>query len=352
VVLDVKFLRTFTEKVFLRLGIPDEHARIAADVLIEADLRGFDSHGLARLFHCFNRIKKGLIETKPKIEIEWLSPTTGLCDGKNGVGMVVAWYAMKACLSRAEEFGSAFLTVCRSNHFGIAGYFSSMALPFDMIGIAMSNASPRVVPTGSTKGVLGTNPMSIAIPNKENTPFVLDMSTSAVSSGKIDVAMRKGAEIPDGWVYPSRQPFLDSEGVVPMSVLQYPLGGREKTSGYKGYGLALMVDILSGVLSGANSGSRLSSAKKNDTKANIGHFFGAMQIKGFQPTEKFSDNLHLLIQDIRSSPTEAQVEKIFIPGEPEMNKKQERQKEGVPLLPQVLEKLKQIAFELDIDFLN
>ena len=350
--LDVKFLRSFTEKVFLRLGVPDEHATIAADVLIEADLRGFDSHGLARLFHCFNRIKKGLIETKPEIEIEWLSPTTGHCNGSNGIGMVVAWYAMRACLTRAEEFGSAFLTVCRSNHFGIAGYFSSMALPFDMIGIATSNASPRVVPTGGTAGVLGTNQMSIAIPNKGKTPFILDMATSAVSSGKIDVAMRTGAEIPDGWIYPSRRPFLDSEGVVPMSVLQYPLGGQEKTGGYKGYGLALMVDILSGVLSGANSGSRLSSAKKNDTEANIGHFFGAMQIEGFQPTAKFSENFDRLIQDIRSSPLEPEVEKVFIPGEPEIISKQERQKKGVPILPQVLEKLKQIAFELDINFTN
>lgn len=344
---DVDTLRDFTEKVFGRLGVPPEDVRIAADVLIEADLRGFDSHGVARLFPCYNRIKKGLIEAKPKIKIKWLTPTTGHCNGGNGLGMVVGYHAMKACLSRAKEFGSAFLTVNRSNHFGIAGYYSSMALDLNMIGIAMSNASPRVVPTGGTTGILGTNPISVAIPRKGNPPFILDMSTSAVSSGKLDVFVRKGMEIPEDWVYPSVEPFLDSEGVVPMSVLQYPLGGRKITSGYKGYGLALMVDILSGVLSAANFGSRLASSK-TETEANMGHFFGAMQIKGFRRIKELNKDFDLLVQDIKSSPPEPGVEKILIPGEPEILNKKENYKKGIPLLPTVLEKLRQIGLELNL----
>jgi len=344
---DVDTLRDFTEKVFGRLGVPPEDVRIAADVLIEADLRGFDSHGVARLFACFTRINKGLIEAKPKIKIKWLTRTTGYCNGGNGLGMVVGYHAMKACLSRAKEFGSAFLTVNHSNHFGIAGYYSSMALDWDMIGIAMSNASPRVVPTGGTTGILGTNPISVAIPRKGNPPFILDMSTSAVSSGKLDVFVRKGMEIPEGWVYPSVEPFLDSEGVVPMSVLQYPLGGKKITSGYKGYGLALMVDILSGVLSAANFGSRLASSK-TETEANMGHFFGAMQIKGFRRIKELNKDFDLLVQDIKSSPPEPGVEKILIPGEPEILNKKENYKKGIPVLPPVLDKLKQIGFELNI----
>jgi LDH2 family malate/lactate/ureidoglycolate dehydrogenase len=344
---DVDTLRDFTEKVFGRLGVPPEDVRIAADVLIEADLRRFDSHGVARLFPCFTRIKKGLIEAKPKIKIKWLTPTTGHCNGGNGLGMVVGYHAMKACLSRAKEFGSAFLTVNRSNHFGIAGYYSSMALDLNMIGIAMSNASPRVVPTGGTTGILGTNPISVAIPRKGNPPFILDMSTSAVSSGKLDVFVRKGMEIPEDWVYPSVEPFLDSEGVVPMSVLQYPLGGRKITSGYKGYGLALMVDILSGVLSAANFGSRLASSK-TETEANMGHFFGAMQIKGFRRIKELNKDFDLLVQDIKSSPPEPGVEKILIPGEPEILNKKENYKKGIPLLPTVLEKLRQIGLELNL----
>ena len=350
ILFDVDVLRDFTEKVFNRIGVPTEDAKIAADVLIEADLRGFDCHGVARLYPCFARIQRGLIETNPKIEVEWLTPTTGYCNGGNGIGMVVGWHAMNACIGQAKEFGSAFLTVCRSNHFGIAGYYSSMAIGFDMIGIAMSNASPRVVPTGGTTGILGTNPISVAIPRKGNPPFILDMSTSTVSSGKLDVAVRKGLEIPEGWVYPSVEPFLDSEGVVPMSVLQYPLGGRKETSGYKGYGLAMMVDILSGVLPGANFGSRLAASKQSDSEANIGHFFGAMKIAGFREVEEFNKGFELFVEDIKSSPLEPGVENIFIHGEPEIFRKKENQNKGIPILPSVMKKLKQIASELNLNF--
>lgn len=350
ILVESDLLRKFTERVFERLGVPSADARVAADVLIEAELRGFDCHGLARLFPCFTRIKRGLIAPKPTIRIQWLTSTTGCCDGGNGLGMVVGWYAMKACITRAGESGSAFLAVKRSNHFGIAGYYSSMALEFDMIGIAMSNASPRVVPTGGTTGILGTNPISVAIPGRkgECAPFVLDMSTSAVSSGKIDVQVRKGKEIPNGWVYPSVKPFLDSEGVVPMSVLQYPLGGHTITGGHKGYGLALAVDILCGVLSGANYGSRLAASKSPDAEANIGHFFGALQLHGFRPLDEFSRDLTSLVQDVRSSPPEPGVEGIFIPGEPEVLKKERNQKAGIPVLPAVLSHLRQICSETQV----
>ena len=349
VLIDAEVLRDFTEKVFQRLEVPSEDAKIAADVLIEADLRGFDCHGVARLFPCFSRIKRGLIEVNPKIKIEWLTHTTGHCDGGNGLGMVVGWHAMKACLSRAEEFGSAFLAVNGSDHFGIAGYYSSMAFDSGMIGIAMTNGSPRVVPTGGTTGILGTNPISVAVPRKQGPPFILDMSTSVVSSGKIDVLVSKRREVPNGWVYPSVKPFLDSQGVVPMSVLQYPLGGKKITGGHKGYGLGLMVDILSGVLSGANFGSRLAASKKADTQANIGHFFGAMKISGFRPVDEFNKDFDSLVQDIKSSPLEPDTERIFIPGEPEIMTRKQNQKNGVPVLPSVVEKLRHIASELDLE---
>lgn len=343
-------LRSFTEWVFIKTGVPSEDAKIAADVLIEADLRGFDCHGLARLYPCFQRIKKGLIETNPQIEIKWLTPTTGYCNGGNGIGMVVGWHAMQACILKASELGAAFLTVKRSNHFGIAGYFSSMALDSNMIGLAMCNASPCVVPTGGSSGILGTNPISLAVPGEEMGPFILDMSTSAVSSGKIDVALRKGEKIPAGWVYPSVEPFLDSEGVAPMSVLQYPLGGTKETGGYKGYGLALMVDILAGVLSGANFGSRLAASKKSDAKADVGHFFGAWQISGFRAMDEFCRDFDILGRDIKSSPLEAAVEKILLPGELELLSKKANRKKGIPILPATIAQLQKIAAELDIDF--
>lgn len=340
-------LRKFTQRVFECLGVPAKDAWIAADVLLEADLRGFDCHGVARLFPCYNRIRRGLIETNPNIDINWVTPTTGFCDGGNGLGMVVGYQAMKACLSRAEEFGSAFLAISRSNHFGIAGYYSSMALSENMIGITMSNASPRVVPTGGTTGILGTNPISVAVPRRTKPHIILDMATSAVSSGKLDVAVRKGVEIPEGWVYPSVKPFLDEDGVVPMSVLHYPLGGSEDTGGYKGYGLALMVDVLCGVLSGAHFGRKLSASKK-DVEANIGHFLGAMKVSGFRQQEDFDRDLDLLIKDVKSSPREAGVEEILIPGEPEASAKRKHRVGGIPVSPQAWKKIQQIAIELDL----
>lgn len=347
VFLGVEPLRTFTQRVFEGLGVTKEDAWIAADVLIEADLRGFDCHGVGRLFPYYNRIRKGFIETKPDITITWVTATTGHCDGGNGIGMVVGHRAMKACIARAEEFGSAFLAVSRSNHFGIAGYYSSMALAENMIGITMTNASPRVVPTGGTTGILGTNPISVSVPRMTKPPFVLDMATSAVSSGKLDVAVRKGRDIPGSWVYPSVKPFLDKEGVVPMSVLQYPLGGSSETGGYKGYGLALMVDILCGALSGAHSGSRLAASKK-DVEANIGHFFGAMKVAGFRQTKDFDRDLELLIEEVKSSPREKGIEQIYIPGEPEASAKGRLREGGIPVLPQAWKKLQQIAEELDL----
>lgn len=346
---DAVALRGFTERVLVGLEVPPDDARIAADVFIEGDLRGFDSHGVARLPWFVKRIRLGLIAVKPAVCIEWLTSTTGRCDGGNGLGMVVGHRAMAACIERASDVGAAFVAVKNSNHFGIAGYYSSMALPFNMIGIALSNASPRVVPTGGTTGILGTNPLSVAVPRRSGHPFILDMSTSAVSSGKIDVKVRKGEKVPDGWVYPSVEPFLDSTGVVPMSVLQYPLGGKRETGGHKGFGLGLLVDILSGVLAGANFGSRLSASQTPGTTSNMGHFFGALQIPGFRDAQGFDEDLGTLMRDVTSSPPESGIDRIFVPGEPEMIRREENLRMGVLVLPAVAEQLRRLASELGLD---
>lgn len=346
---DASALRRFTADVLVALGVPPADAHIAADVIVEGDLRGFDSHGVARLPWFVKRIRLGLIAVRPEIAIEWHTPTTGCCDGGNGLGMVVGQRAMAACIERAAEAGTGFLAVKGSNHFGIAGYYSSMALPYDMIGIALSNASPRVVPTGGTTGILGTNPLSVAVPRRNGHPFILDMATSAVSSGKIDVQVRKDEKVPEGWVYPSVEPFLDATGVVPMTVLQYPLGGRRETGGYKGFGLGLLVDILSGVLSGANTGSQLSASQTPGTISNMGHFFGALQVLGFRDAQGFGDDIGALCRDVTSSPREPGVDRIFVPGEPEMIRRNEYLRAGVPVLPAVAEQLRRLASELGLD---
>jgi LDH2 family malate/lactate/ureidoglycolate dehydrogenase len=342
-------LRSFTEDVLSRLGVPAADARLASDVFIEADLRGFDSHGVARLPWFVRRIQLGLIAVDPVVSVRWITPATGHCDGGNGLGMVVGHRAMAACIDRARETGAAFLAVRGSNHFGIAGYYSGMALAHGMIGLAMSNASPRVVPTGGTTGVLGTNPLSAAVPRRHGRPFILDMSTSAVSSGKIDVQLRKGSPVPDGWVYPSVEPFLDASGVVPMSVLQYPLGGRSVTGGHKGFGLGLLVDILSGVLSGANTGRRLAASQTPGTTSDMGHFFGALQVAGFADASAFERDLDRLAADVTSSPPEDGVERVMLPGEPEMIRREAQATLGVPVLPAVVERLRDVARQVGLE---
>jgi LDH2 family malate/lactate/ureidoglycolate dehydrogenase len=347
--ISVRKLYRFIEDVFIHLHIPSNDAKISANILLEAELRGFGCHGIARLLHYVERLQNGLIESHPQVSIKWLSETTGFCDGGNGLGMVVSYNAMKNCIDKAKKTSSAFLTVNNSNHFSIAGYYSSMAIEHDMIGIAMTNASPRVVPTGGTTGKLGTNPISIAIPRQKGNPFILDMSTSVVSSGRIDNQLRKNEKIPEGWTYPSSTPFLDDEGVAPMSVLQLPLGGNKLTSGYKGYGLGLMVDILCGVLSGANFGTDLKSSKMSDQRANIGHFFGAIKISGFTDKDRFYDDIEKLIVDIKDSPLEKETDKILIAGEREAEMKKYYRKNGIPVLKPVLEKMNEICDKLKIN---
>jgi LDH2 family malate/lactate/ureidoglycolate dehydrogenase len=304
---------------------------------------------VARLPWFVKRLRLGLIAVRPDIRIEWRTAVTGCCDGGNGLGMVVGHRAMTACIERAKGSGAGFLAVRGSNHFGIAGYYAGLALPFGMIGVALSNASPRVVPTGGTTGILGTNPLSVAVPRAAGAPLVLDMATSAVSSGKIDVQLRKGAPVPEGWVYPSVAPFLDATGVVPMSVLQYPLGGKRETGGHKGFGLGLLIDVLTGVLAGANFGSRLAASQTPGTTSDMGHFFGALQIAGFRDPAGFAADLEALLADVQSSPPEAGVRRVLVPGEPEAAHREAAGRHGVPVLPAVAEKLREVAGELGLE---
>jgi len=344
-----RIIRQFLEEVFLKLGLQNKDAKITADVLIEAEYRGYSCHGLARLFYYVERLKNNMIDPNSLITIDWNTDTTGICDGNNGLGMVVGYKAMTECIKKAKQHGTAFLTVRKSNHFGIAGYYSSIALKHNMIGITMTNASPRVVPTGGSTGKIGTNPISFSIPRKNGVPYVLDMSTSSVSSGKIDVYLRAGKKVPNGWIYSDREPHLDKNGVAPMSVLQLPLGGHSLTSGYKGYGLGMLVDILCGVLSGANFGSKLTSSKTLDQEANIGHFFGALQLSGFRDIGLFFNDLESFIEDIKSSPLDKDTQMIQIPGEPEFYSTNNLQKKGIPIISSVFKKIRQIDKELNIN---
>ncbi|HWW40216.1 Ldh family oxidoreductase, partial [Pedobacter sp.] len=279
-------LRAFTERIFLKMGCNSTDAELAADVLLKSDLRGIDSHGVARLSGYVRLWEKKRINAQPNIRIVHETATTATVDGDSGLGLVVAPFAMKVAIEKAEKYGSGWVSVKNSNHFGIAGYHALMAVEKDMIGISMTNASPLVSPTYSNERLLGTNPMCYAFPAGKYPPLIVDMATAAAANGKLEIAQRSGRPIPEGWVQdkngnPSTDPHQLKDG---GSLL--PLGSDKDHGSHKGYGLGATVDILSAVLSGANYGPWVPpfvaflEPPSDPVGEGIGHFLGAMRVDG------------------------------------------------------------------------
>src|SRR5437016_6418777 len=286
-VFPIETLREFCTRVFLHLGVPKADAMKAADVLASADLRGIDSHGVARLHTYFDLLALGRINPAPEIKLVHSTLSTATVDGDNGLGLVVGPQANRMAMEMAEKAGSGWVSVRNTNHFGIAGYYVLKALERDLIGWAMTNSTMLVAPLWGADRMLGTNPISIAFPGKEEPPIVVDMATSAAAYGKIEIARRRGGPIPEGWA-------IDADGHAttnPDDILQggmlLPLGSDRDRGGHKGYGLAIMVDVLCGVLSGANWGpfappfALRQEIPKRSVGEGIGHFSGAMRIDGF-----------------------------------------------------------------------
>lgn len=269
---------------------------------------------------------------------------------------------MKLAIKKAQEMGSGFVAVKNSNHYGIAGYYALMALQHDCIGISMTNAAVLVVPTFGKKALFGTNPISIAIPSGKETPYVLDMATSTVPRGKLEVYNRLGKKMPEGWaIDPEGNPTQDAglalQGLASKDSFGglLPLGGAgELLSGYKGYGLALLVEILCGVLAGAAYAELVYPTGPNGEAlpSKIGHFFGAIRVDGFRPVEEFKADMDNLIGMIKSSPKSEGSDRIYIHGEKEFEKEEERRREGIPLHPKVVANMKKIAEELNVEWLG
>lgn len=340
--IDSEALHEFVVQVFEKLNVPSEDAETAANVLVQSDLRGVDSHGVARLGRYYvSGLQMGIINPRPEIKVVKETPATALIDGGSGLGMVVGIKAMNYCIRKAKRSGAAFVSVRNSNHFSIAAYYAMMALAHDMIGISLTQANPSVVPTYGRQPMYGTNPISVAVPANEERPFVLDMATSVVARGKLDVAARKKRPIPLGL-------GLDKEGnptTDPLVVLDsralMPLGGMAETAGYKGYGLGLVVDILSGVLSGWGPGITVKGLK-------VGHFFGALRVDGFRPVDEFKAMMDDMIRSIKASPKAPGHDRIYIHGEIEFEAEEERRKHGIPLHPEVIDSLREIAKDLQV----
>ncbi|MGI6574862.1 MAG: Ldh family oxidoreductase [bacterium] len=335
-------LRELAHKVFVALEIPEKDAMIAADILAAADLRGIDSHGVARLDIYAKRLKLGLMKKTPEVKIVEERGGAVVIDGDNGLGQVVAYQAMKTCIEKAKQNGVATVLVRNSNHFGIGAYYAMMALEEDMIGMVFTNSSPLMAPFGGKEAHIGTNPMAFAIPAGEQLPIVLDMATSLVPRGKIEIYSRKGENIPIGWA-------IDKDGRPTQEPAEALKGTLLPMAGPKGYGLALLVDILGGVLAGAAYGSSVGSLFGNmDRPQNVGHFMLAMDVNSFQPVAQFKSTMDQLITNIKNSPRAEGVKEIFLPGEIEFLKAKEREEKGITLNPVVVQNLLKLAKEVGV----
>ncbi|ELR72690.1 Putative malate dehydrogenase [Fulvivirga imtechensis AK7] len=354
-IFSVEELENFTRNTFLAIGCSEEDAKLATDVLVKADLRGIDSHGVARLIGYVRLWEAGRINPTPHIKIVHETPSTAVVDGDKGLGLVVAPKAMEIAIQKAKEVGTGWVSVKNSNHFGIAGYHSMMALDQDMVGMAMTNASPLVAPTFATERMLGTNPIAVAIPTNEQPPFVADLATTTAANGKLEILQRKGLEAPYGWIQDkqgngSKNPHELKEGGALL-----PLGGDREHGSHKGYALGAIVDIFSAVFSGANYGPwappfvSFLPLSDNPVGEGLGHFLGAMRIDAFRPADEFKWHMDNWIKRFRD--TEAvEGKQVLIPGDPERETEALRLKAGIPLNSNVIRDLEEVAKKLKIGF--
>lgn len=347
-------LLQFSQAVFQKMGSSPEHARLAAQVLLRADLRGIDSHGVARLSGYVRLWEVKRVNAKPMIRIVHESPSTAVVDGDGGLGLVVAPRAMEIAIDKANKCGTGWVAVKNSNHFGIAAQHAMMALDHDMIGMAMTNASPLVAPTFSVERLLGTNPICVAIPAGQQPPFVADFATTTAANGKLEILQRKNAEAPTGWIQkkngePSTNPHELKDGGALL-----PLGGDRDHGSHKGFCLGAWVDIFSAVLSGANYGPWVPpfvsflAPPADPVGDGIGHFFGAMRVDAFRPAVDFKNHMDNWIQRFRSAKTVEGQPGIIIPGDPEREYESIRIKEGIPLNEKVVQDLKELAAKMDL----
>lgn len=353
---DYQLLKKYVASVFTAIGCSDEDAALASDVLVSADARGIDSHGVARLAGYVRLYDNGRLNTKPQVKVLHETPSTATLDGDRGLGLIVAPKAMEIACEKAALAGTGWVAVQNSNHFGIAGYHAMKALPSQMIGWAMTHAAPLVTPTFSKEKLLGTNPIAVAIPANEEPAFVADFASTAVAYGKLEILQRKGLDTPDGWVQDANGDPCNDAFAIKNGGALLPLGGDREHGSHKGYGLGAIVDILSGVLSGANFGpwvppfATAGFMQAGETVGNgTGHFLGAMRVDAFRPAVDFTNDMDKWIRRFRSAKA-VEGKQVLIPGDPERELEAIRRAEGIPLLQPVVEDLQSLASRFQLDF--
>ena len=336
----------FVSRSFEKLGVPRSDAEIAANVLVASDLRGVDTHGVIR----FNPnawyvkwLRDGAMTAKPNIRVVTETASTALLDADNGMGMVAGHRAMELAIKKAKEAGVGIVTVRNSRHYGMSAYYSMLALPHDLIGIAMTNASRQVVPTFGREARFGTNPICFAVPAKDEKPFVLDMATTTAAAGKLELAIRLGNPVPTGWALNEKAEPTTDPKVAQQARRLLPLGGSRESGSHKGYGLGILVEILCGVLTGTVTALNANQEPR-------GHFFGAINPAAFRPAADFKDDMDRLIRALKSTPPVEGESRVYVAGEIEFETAEERAERGIPLHGSVLKGLRAVSEQVGVPY--
>lgn len=327
-------LRAFGEAVFERLGLPGPHARIVTDCLVKGNLRGLDSHGVARIPIYAKRLRLGLVNSRPSLNLARAAPSAAHLDGDDGMGMVVGTKAMESAIALARETGVGLVGVRRSTHYGMAAYYVLQAIAADYIGFAFTNSSPGMAPFGGKKPILGVNPLAIGVPAAQRPPVVLDMAMSVIARGKMRLAAIHGEAIPDGLGVDAKgRPTTDGIAVFGGGAV-HPFGGP------KGSALAIWMEIMSGVLTGAAFAGEMKSLYEDFSgPQRIGHVFMAIRPDLFMPMAEFKRRMDSMIQRFKDSEPAEGFDEVLMPGEPELRYEAERLRTGIPITTEVLASL-------------
>lgn len=339
-------LRSFTAAVFERYGMPGDDSAEAAEVLIDADLAGIESHGIAHLaWHpgYAPGFERGSIAPRAAVTVLRDSPVAASWDAGRGLGVLVARRAMTACIRKAEATGIGVIAVKNGNHFGAAGYYARMAAERDMVGMAMCNVPPLAVASGSLDRAYGTNPIAMAAPVKGGHPFLLDIATTAVAGGKLEIAARQGKRIPPGWAVDRDGDDSDDPLILRKGGALQPLGSYSETSSHKGYGLGLMVDVLTGVLPGMGSAIFEGVSQQ-------GWWFAAWRIDAFRDVDDFKADMRRMVDHLHGLRPRPGVERVLVPGDPEAEARDEREVSGIPLDEETVGQLRELAVKLGLAF--
>lgn len=341
-------LRDFTDGVFRHYGVAAADAALGAEVLIDADLAGIESHGIAHLpWHpgYAPGLKQGIVNAAPTIGVLRDSPVAATWDAGGGIGVVTSQKAMAACIEKARATGIGMITVRNGRHYGAAGYYAHMAASQDMIGMSMCNVPPIAVAAGGRDRVFGTNPISFGAPVEGQPPFLLDIATTAVAGGKLEIAQRQGKPIPAGWALDGDGNDASDPTILRQGGALLPLGSRLLTSSHKGYGLGLMVDVLTGVLNGTGPGLFVDRATLVQ-----GHWFAAWRIDAFRDLAEFKADMRRWLDAIRATRPEDGVDAVLRPGDPEHIARADRTANGIPLDHESIEQLTALGTETGVVF--